>query len=109
MTRSQAGMQQSIKLYEQAIALDENFALAYSGIADAYSMLVVYGYLDRDDGYPKAMRSCLMPSKPQLAGLHFLGLDSANDWKFADSEKNYRKAIKLNPKSPRHTNGWEFA
>jgi len=102
MTRSQAGMQQSIKLYEQAIALDENFALAYSGIADAYSMLVVYGYLDRDEGYPKARRYVLdaITRNPNLAEAYIsLGwIQFSYDWKFADSVKSYRKAISLNSK-----------
>ena len=102
MTRSQAGMQQSIKLYEQAIALDENFALAYSGIADAYSMLVVYGYLDRDEGYPKARRYVLdaITRNPNLAEAYIsLGwIQFSYDVKYADSEKSYRKAISLNSK-----------
>ena len=102
MTRSQAGMQQSIKLHEQAIALDENFALAYSGIADAYSMLVVYGYLDRDEGYPKARRYVLdaITRNPNLAEAYIsLGwIQFSYDVKYADSEKSYRKAISLNSK-----------
>ena len=102
MTRSQVGMQQSIKLYEQAIALDDNFALAFSGIADAYSMLVVYGYLDRDEGYPTARKYVLdaITRNPNLAEAYVsLGwIQFSYEWKYADSEKSYRKAISLNPK-----------
>ena len=102
MTRSQAGMKRSITLFGQAIALDDKFALAYTGIADAYSMLCQYGYLDYEDGYPKARLSVLdaITRKPDLAEAYIsLGwIQFAYEWKLKDSEESYRKAIKLNPK-----------
>jgi len=102
LTRSQAGMKRSITLFEQAIALDDKFALAYTGIADAYSMLCQYGFLEYDDGYPKARLSVLeaITRNPNLAEAYIsLGwIQFAYEWKLKDSEENYRKAIKLNPK-----------
>ena len=102
MTRSQAGMKRSITLFGQAIALDDKFALAYTGIADAYSMLCQYGYLEYEDGYPKARLSVLdaITRKPDLAEAYIsLGwVQFAYEWKLKDSEESYRKAIKLNPK-----------
>ena len=101
-TRSQAGMKQSIKLYEQAIKLDDQFALAYAGIADAYNMLSLYGHLEYDDGYPKARKYVLeaITRNPNLAEAYIsLGwIQFAYEWKLKDSEKSYRKAIQLNPK-----------
>jgi len=102
LTRSQAGMKRSITLFEQAIELDDKFALAYTGIADAYSMLCQYGFLEYDDGYPKARSSVLeaITRNPNLAEAYIsLGwIQFAYEWKLKDSEENYRKAIKLNPK-----------
>ena len=102
ITRSQAGMKQSIKLYEQAIALDENFALAYTGIADAYSMLSEYGYLSYGEGFPKARQYVLeaITRNPELAEAYIsLGwIQFAYEWKIKASEQSYRKAINLNPK-----------
>jgi len=102
LTRSQAGMKRSITLFEQAIALDDKFALAYTGIADAYSMLCQYGFLKYDDGYPKARSNVLdaITRNPNLAEAYTsLGwIQFAYEWKLKDSEENYRKAIKLNPK-----------
>ena len=101
-SRSQAGMRQSLKLYEQAIALDPEFAEAYSGMADSYSMLGVYSYMDVDVSYPKAREfaiesitrnSNLAETYVSLAWIQF-----AHDWKFKESEKNYRKAVELDPK-----------
>ena len=102
MTRQQAGMKQSIKLYEQAIALDDNFALAFTGIADAYSMLAVYGYMNIDEAYPKARKYVLdaitrNPNLPEAyISLGWIQFDY--EWKYEDSEKSYKKAISLNPK-----------
>jgi TolB-like protein/TPR repeat protein len=102
MTRSQAGMKQSIKLYEQAIELDNKFALTYSGIADAYSMMAVYGFMDIHTAYPKARKYVLdaISRNPALPEAYIsLGwIQFAYEWKLKDSEENYKKAIDLNPK-----------
>jgi len=101
-SRSEAGMRQSLKLYKQAITLDPEFAEAYSGMADSYSMLGVYGFLDHDVAYPKAREfaiesitrnASLSESYVSLAWIQF-----AYDWKFKESEKNYRKSIELDAK-----------
>ena len=102
MTRSQAGMKQSIKLYKQAVKLDDNFALAFSGIADAYSMLAVYGFMNPDEAYPEARKfvldaisrnSNLSEAYTSLGWIQF-----AYEGKLKDSEKSYRKGIELNSK-----------
>ena len=102
LTRLQPGMKRSITLFEEAIDLDDKFALAYTGIADAYSMLCQYGFLEYEDGYPKARLNVLdaITRKPELAEAYIsLGwIQFAYEWKLKDSEENYRKAIKLNPK-----------
>ena len=102
LTRSESGMKQSIKLYERAIELDDQFALAYAGIADAYSMLSQYGYLSYEEGFPKARQYVLdaISLNSELAEAYIaLGwIQFAYDWKLKASEQSYRKAIKLNPK-----------
>jgi TolB-like protein len=102
LTRSQAGMKRSITLFEEAIDLDDKFALAYTGIADAYSMLCQYGFLEYEDGYPKARLNVLdaITRKQELAEAYIsLGwIQFAYEWKLKDSEESYRRAIKLNPK-----------
>ena len=101
-TRSEAGMRQSLKLYDKAIAQDPEFAEAYSGMADAYSMLGVYSFMDRDIAYPKAREFAIesITRNPNLAEAYvaLAWIQFAYDWKFTESEKNYRKAIKVNPK-----------
>ena len=102
LTRSESGMKQSIKLYERAIELDDQFALAHAGIADAYSMLCEYGHLNYEEGFPKARQYVLdaISLNSELAEAYIaLGwIQFAYDWKLKASEQSYRKAIKLNPK-----------
>ena len=102
LTRSESGMKQSIKLYERAIELDDQFALAHAGIADAYSMLCEYGHLNFEEGFPKARQYVLdaISLNSELAEAYIaLGwIQFAYDWKLKASEQSYRKAIKLNPK-----------
>ena len=47
-------LQQGIDFFNQAIAIDPNYAAAYAGLADCYNMLVVYGRLQPKEGFPKA-------------------------------------------------------
>ena len=101
-SRSEAGMRQSLKLYEQAIALDPEFAEAYSGMADSYSMMGVYSFMDVDVSYPKArefaIESITRNSNLAEAYVALAWIQFAYDWKFKESEKNYRKAIEIDPK-----------
>ena len=66
-------------------------------------MLCQYGFLEYNDGYPKARLSVLdaITRNPNLAEAYTsLGwIQFAYEWKLKDSEENYRKAIKLNPKN----------
>jgi adenylate cyclase len=48
--RTMQSMQEAILLFNQAIKEDSNFALAYSGISDAYTLLVDNGYISHDSG-----------------------------------------------------------
>jgi TolB-like protein/tetratricopeptide (TPR) repeat protein len=101
-SRSEAGLRRSLKLYEQAITLDPEFAEAYAGMADSYSMLGVYGVLDHDVTYPKAREFAIesITRNPSLseAYVSLAWVQFAYDWKFKESERNYRKAIALDPK-----------
>ena len=103
-SRSEAGMRQSLKLYEQAIALDPEFAEAYSGMADSYSMMGVYSFMDVDVSYPKArefaIESITRNSNLAEAYVALAWIQFAYDWKFKESEKNYRKAIEIDPNLP---------
>lgn len=90
----------AIEAFQQAIAIDSNYALAHCGMADAYFRLSNVHFPPREV-LPKAKESALRAIEidDNLAEAHSsLGLIKVyydHDWIGAESE--FRKAIKLNP------------
>jgi TolB-like protein/DNA-binding winged helix-turn-helix (wHTH) protein len=84
--------------YEQAAAKDPNFPLAYSGLADCYTLLALFGegYRAVPDAISNARHALALDET--LAESHTsLGAAYVLDWKWADAEKEFRRAIELNP------------
>src|SRR5438874_2271617 len=54
---TEAGFTNSVKHFQQAIALDPTFALAHAGLAEAYNMLGYWNYLPPKDAFPEAKRA----------------------------------------------------
>jgi adenylate cyclase len=52
--RNKEFLERSIVWFEEAIRRDPKFALAYSGIADTYFVLVDHGHVAKSEGYVKA-------------------------------------------------------
>jgi DNA-binding winged helix-turn-helix (wHTH) protein/TolB-like protein/Flp pilus assembly protein TadD len=94
-------MLKSIQYFQQAIADDPNFALAYVGVADAYSELVIQGYFSATGGFPKVKAAALtaLQLDPALAEPHnSLGIVAWGlDWDWATAEKEFNRAAELNP------------
>ncbi len=62
-TRSLEAMRRALPYLEEAVAADSTFALAWSGLADAYTMGANYGALDlpRDEAYRRSGRGARRP------------------------------------------------
>ena len=99
--RTPAGLLKSIDLFKQAIAADPNYALAYAGLANAYSVASGYGQL-----VPPKQARVLAEQASQKA----IELDSSlpdahtaravaltNSLKWNEAEQEFRRAIELNP------------
>ena len=99
--RSPAEFQKAIKFFEQAIEQDPNYALAYSGLADAYALFTVYTDEQAHLVMPKAKAAALkaLALDDQLAEAHAsLGQVAAYyDYDFVTAEREYRRALELNP------------
>jgi serine/threonine-protein kinase len=102
--RSEEGLQKALDYFQQAIARDPNFALAYSGLADTLNPMGAVeagGDMPPSDVLPKAKAAALKAIEldPTLAEPHpSLGHAIAfgdRDW--AGGEREYKKAIELNP------------
>jgi serine/threonine-protein kinase len=99
--RTEAGLKRSIELYQEAIAKDPNFALAYAGIADAYSVLGRLGFARPAEVYPKAKEAAekaLQIDNSLAEGYIALAfVKYSYDWNWLDAEIDFNWAIGLNP------------
>jgi DNA-binding winged helix-turn-helix (wHTH) protein len=90
----------SIEYYQQAIAIDPTYALAYAGIAESYYALSSV-YLPPREAMPKA-RAAVMKAleiDETVAEAHFtLGIiRSFYDWDWAGAERAFKSSIHFNP------------
>ncbi|MGB2625754.1 MAG: protein kinase [Candidatus Acidiferrum sp.] len=101
--RTPEGIRKSIDLFKQAIAADPNYALAYTGLADAYIVATGYGVIIQpqeartraDEASKKALE--LDPSLYEAHAARANALSFA--WKWSEAESEYRRAIEINPNS----------
>jgi len=98
--RSPDSIPLAVKEFERAIALDPNFAPAYSGLADALLVLPVVSTQGDTALYERARTAArrAIELDPSSAEAH-TSLASADEaeWKFAEAESEFRRAIQLNP------------
>jgi TolB-like protein/Tfp pilus assembly protein PilF len=101
--RTPEALEKAITLFEQAIAADPTYALAYSGIADCYNFLGwdPYGISDPKITCPRAIAAATraLEIDENLAeaynSLAWAKWSFNRDWHGA--ERDYRRSIKLNP------------
>lgn len=99
--RTEDGFRKAIGFFQRAIEIDPSYAPGYAGVADSYNLLGDYSYLRPRDAYPKAkaaVRKALQfdeSSAETHTSLAFVQFDY--DWDWASSEKEYKRAIELNP------------
>jgi len=100
--RTSGGVNKAIDYFQQAIAKDPNYALAYSGLADSYfSMTRNTGVLSPKEAGAKARQAAekaleLDPSLPEAHASMGLVL-LIFEWDFAEAEREFRRAIDRNP------------
>ncbi len=99
--RTADGLRRSVECFEAAIALDEHFALAHAGLADAYCLLTDYGVVHPGEVMPKARAAAVraLELDPRSAEAHtsFAYIRSLYDWEWLEGEALYRRAIELGP------------
>ncbi|MFQ5799646.1 MAG: protein kinase, partial [Bacteroidota bacterium] len=99
--RTEEGLKKGIQYFQQAIQKDPGFAFAYAGLADSYSLLCSYHILSPNEAIPKArvaatkameLDNTLAEAYEALAHVRIL-----HDWNWLDAEREFRRAIELNP------------
>jgi len=95
------GLRTSREYFQQAVDKDPTYALAWAGLADSYLMLGGWGVMSPADAYPRAgaaaRRSIEM--EETLAEPHAtLGyLKTLYEWDWQGAEREFQRAIELNP------------
>jgi len=101
---NEASLALAIDYFGQAITRDPGFALAHAGVANAYTVLGVFGMRAPGDTFPRGRDAALkaMQLEPRLASayaaLGHIKLQFDRDW--AGAEADLRHAIALDPALP---------
>jgi TolB-like protein/Tfp pilus assembly protein PilF len=100
--RTRDSLNKAVGFFDQAIATDPNFALAYAGLALCYVAPGIQ--LPPNDGMPKAKAAAkraieLDDSLPE-AHTALARVLAAYDWDWPAAEREYKRAIELNSRYP---------
>jgi DNA-binding winged helix-turn-helix (wHTH) protein/TolB-like protein/Tfp pilus assembly protein PilF len=99
--RTEEGFRQAIDYFKKAVERDPNFALAYSGLADCYILLGVWGAEKPKDVFPQAERFAenALKADPQLAEalVSRAFVRWVYDWDVQKADAEFLRAIELNP------------
>jgi TolB-like protein/Tfp pilus assembly protein PilF len=99
--RTGADLKRAIDYFNQAIAKDPNYALAYAGLADSYTLLSVFSAASPHDSIPQARAAAkkALELDNTLAEAHasFGRILSGYDYDFERAIAEFERAIQLNP------------
>jgi tetratricopeptide (TPR) repeat protein len=95
------GLQQAIGYFQQAVDKDPTYARAYAGLAEAYALMGGYNGLPPTESMPKAraaaLHALLLDERLPEAHSALAVIAQNYDWDWPTAEKEYRRAIELNP------------
>ena len=102
--RTEEGIKKSIEYFEQAIAQDSKFGLAYAGLADSYNLMASYSSKPLATPFLRAKATALkaLSLDDKLAEAH-AALAAVKLWREFDwegAERGFRKAIEMDPSYP---------
>jgi serine/threonine-protein kinase len=100
--RTQESVAEAIDYFERAIAEDSRYALAYTGLSDAYALHVDYRSVPVHEGFARAKEYArralelderLAEAHTSLAWVLFI-----YDWDWGGADREFRRAIALDPR-----------
>ncbi|MCA1605856.1 MAG: winged helix-turn-helix domain-containing protein [Acidobacteria bacterium] len=98
------------EFFQEAVRVDPAYALAYTGVADAYRILPITSDVAPKDAFPNAREAVTkaLELDDSLADAHAsLGwIKFWFDWDWAGSESEFRRAIELNPNNVEARRGY---
>ena len=98
--RTPEALKKAVDFFTQATDKDPNYALAYAGLADTYALMSEYSPTSPAEAYPRGRGAAekAVALDDGLAEAHTSLADSnEHEWDWSGAEKEYRRAIQLNP------------
>ena len=101
--RTRDGLVRATDYFQHAIDTDAGYAPAYSGLADSYALSGdwEYGILSPQDAFPRAKtaatRALTLDDNLSEAHTSLAFIQDLYDWDWASAEREYKRAIELNP------------
>ena len=99
--RTGEALKMAIEFFQQAIAKDQDYALAYTGLADCYAIIAFYSNIPPKPAFEEAQKATAkaLEIDDTLAAAHAsLGfIKEYYEWDWLGAGEEYRKAIELNP------------
>ncbi|HWP43668.1 MAG TPA: winged helix-turn-helix domain-containing protein [Blastocatellia bacterium] len=107
---TEEGFRKSIEYFKQAIEIEPDYAQAYAGIADTYNALAFYSHIPPHEAMPKvkeaAERALHIDDTLAEAHLSLASVLMFYDWQWQAAEREFKKAIELNPSYPMAHQGY---
>jgi Tfp pilus assembly protein PilF len=101
--RTPEGLHQAVDDFTQSIVRDPNYAPAYAGLANCYNLLREYTLMPAKEAYPRALAAArrAVALDDSLAEAHsaLAFVDFYWSWDVPNAEREFRRAIALDPNS----------
>jgi len=98
--RSEDAVRKAVEYFDLAIHHDQNYALAFVGLADCYDMLSDYNYMSPAEAIlrirPAVLKALQMDEGLAEAHASYGWILAAYDWNWDAAEAQYKRAIELN-------------
>ena len=102
--RTEDGMRQAIRYFEEVLREDSTYALAHAGLADAHSLRVTYGYEPRELELPlakaEAQQAIRLDDSIAEGHVALASVLQDYDWDWPGAEREFARAIELNGNYP---------
>jgi serine/threonine protein kinase/tetratricopeptide (TPR) repeat protein len=99
--RTEEELRKSVECFKQAVERDPRYAVAHAGMSDAYVTLGTYGAIAPAEAIAQAnetLRKALDLDDALAEAYACRGcLRSVFEWLWADAERDFRRALELNP------------
>ena len=99
--RYEGGLETALRYFEKAVEIDPEYALPYTGIADSYAILGIYGYIPPQEARRRtssaAQRAVELDDGLSEAHASLAFYRMSFDWDWERGAVGLRKAIELNP------------